>query len=78
MNRREFLNRLAALGLVAATPKLIFDMGANKGRIPELEEWIDPCDPFARCKRERLYVVGNIQHRYWFSSGQEYTFPSPK
>lgn len=29
MNRREFLERMFACGLVAATPKIIFDMGAN-------------------------------------------------
>ena len=32
MNRREFLHRLAAIGCVAATPKLIFDMGKNTYR----------------------------------------------
>lgn len=32
MNRREFLTRMGALGLVVASPKLIFDMGANKSK----------------------------------------------
>lgn len=30
MNRREFLQRLTACGLVAASPKFIFDLGAVK------------------------------------------------
>lgn len=32
MNRRDFLKRMAAVGLVAATPKIIFDLGANRHR----------------------------------------------
>ena len=33
MNRRQFLKRLAACGLVAASPKLIFDVGKNARKI---------------------------------------------
>lgn len=32
MDRRTFLQRMFQAGLVVATPKLIFDMGANKHR----------------------------------------------
>lgn len=34
MNRRDFLTRLTGLGLVAVTPKLIFDFGANSHKYP--------------------------------------------
>ena len=40
MNRREFLKRMAACGLVAATPKLIFDMGKNASKYSEDRVWI--------------------------------------
>jgi len=34
MNRREFVQRMFAAGLVTATPKCIFDMGANAHKYP--------------------------------------------
>lgn len=52
MNRRDFLKRMAAAGLVAASPKIIFDLGANTYKEPELSSWGDwvwhnlPDDPF--------------------------------
>lgn len=33
MNRREFLARMFQAGLVVATPKIIFDMGANSYKV---------------------------------------------
>lgn len=35
MNRRDFLKRMALAGLAVATPKLIFDLGANKHKYIE-------------------------------------------
>lgn len=50
MNRREFLHRLAAIGCVAATPKLIFDMGKNVHRFNYYEGahglYLDPMHNF--------------------------------
>jgi hypothetical protein len=34
ISRREFLARMFQAGLVVATPKLIFDIGANKHHYP--------------------------------------------
>lgn len=34
MNRREFVQRMFAAGLVTAAPKLIFDIGKNAGKYP--------------------------------------------
>ena len=40
LSRREFLKRLAACGLVAASPKFIFDMGKNS--LGYSEEFLAP------------------------------------
>lgn len=39
MNRRDFLKRMAAAGLVAAAPKIIFDIGAHSYKQPFTENW---------------------------------------
>lgn len=47
MNRREFLQRMFTAGLVVATPKIIFDLGANsyKDEFNNSWYWVNQLNP---------------------------------
>lgn len=75
LNRREFLKRLTVVGLVAAAPKLIFDLAANKNKYTYPESirrdfflaTIDPAYENATHEEILLYHFGEAYKEFEFT-----------
>jgi len=66
LNRRDFLKSLFATAAVAATPKLIFDLGANTyRRDPMLDwRWVIPNPAYETAEFEEIFIRGKLPDEF--------------